>query len=129
MLCNTIIAHYRDKSNLKRKKRNLKNFAHNVVFYSIMLYYVCMKEITKTATTTTLSVTDIDSSAISSFRYMGNHHTGTLEVTFQSGSVYRYHGVPYITVLTMAMWVNGGESLGWYFAKHVRQAYPYDLIG
>jgi hypothetical protein len=88
-----------------------------------------MKVIEKTATTTTLSLSDINSSAISSFRFMGNEQVGTLEVTFQSGSVYRYHDVPYIKALTMAMWVNGGESLGWYFANNVRKDYRYDLIG
>lgn len=88
-----------------------------------------MKTAVKTATTTTLSLSDINSSAISSFRFMGNEQKGTLEVTFQSGAVYRYHDVHYIKVLTMAMWVNGGESLGWYFAKNVRTEYNYDLIG
>ena len=94
-------------------------------FTCIIVY---MKTAVKTKTTTTLSVSDIDSEAISSFRFMGDYQFGTMEVTFQSGAVYRYHEVPYITVLTMATWVNGENSLGWYFNKFVRSAYRYELV-
>lgn len=79
-------------------------------------------------TTATLSVENIDSTALSSFRYMGNHQQGSLEVTFQSGAVYLYRGVDYIKVLTMATWVNGGESLGHYFSKNIRLAFPYERL-
>lgn len=82
----------------------------------------------KTATTTVLSVNDIDSSAITSFRFMGDNQVGTLEVKFQSLSDYRYLNVPFEKVLTMSALVNAGESLGAYFAKNIRMAYEYELV-
>jgi hypothetical protein len=89
-----------------------------------------MKTAVSTATATTLTVSDIDSTAIHSFRFMGTEKVGTLEVSFQSGAVYRYHEVPYITVLTMAMWVESPNlSVGHYFAVNIRTNYAYDLIG
>jgi hypothetical protein len=81
-----------------------------------------------TNTTAVLSVDNIDSTAIRSFRYMGNQQQGTLEVSFQSGGVYQYREVPYIKVLTMASWVNGGESLGNYFHRFIRTAFPYSRL-
>lgn len=87
-----------------------------------------MKTAMKTATTTVLSVNDIDSSAITSFRFMGDNHVGTLEVKFQSMSDYRYLDVPFEKVLAMSALVNAGESLGSYFSRNIRTNYQYELV-
>lgn len=63
---------------------------------------------------------DVDSSAIKRVGYA--EESQTLEVTFKSGEIYEYLGVPRHHFETMT---NGGTSVGRYFAEQIRGRYRY----
>jgi hypothetical protein len=60
----------------------------------------------------------VDSSQIASVGY--DPLTLTLEIEFRTGGVYRYADVPEVVALAL----QGAESVGTYFGKHVRDVYP-----
>lgn len=50
--------------------------------------------------------------------------TKTLEIEFQSGSIYRYHGVP----PSVYQGLMSASSHGKYFHQHIRDVYHYTRI-
>jgi len=67
----------------------------------------------------TSEVCELDSSAIRSAAY--DKSTNTLKIVFQSGRVYTYDHVNYVTYLNLIM----ADSAGKYFNKHIRNLYTY----
>lgn len=52
------------------------------------------------------------------------HDGDTLEVEFNSGSVYRYKGVPADTYGQLLL----ADSAGRFFRDHIRNSFPYERI-
>ncbi len=66
--------------------------------------------------------TEVASTSLASIGY--DAPTRTLEVEFQSGAVYHYHGVPYAVAKGLAM----AQSVGGYFVRRVRPVYAYERV-
>lgn len=64
----------------------------------------------------------VSSSNLASIGYDPSTHT--LEVEFNSGSVYQYSGVP-LSVFNALM---AADSHGKYFSANIRNSYPYKQI-
>lgn len=64
----------------------------------------------------------VESSAIASVGY--DAASGTLELQFQGGAVYRYAGVPPQVVEALM----AAESKGRFVNAHIRQRFPYERI-
>jgi len=62
----------------------------------------------------------IKSSALASAGY--DAETGTLEVEFRSGAIYRYANVPEALYVALVE----GDSPGRFFAYHIRDAFPFE---
>lgn len=71
-------------------------------------------------TTTTGDWTYVTSSHLNAIKY--DSRTRTLRVWFNDGSVYRYSGVPAGVVRDLL----ATPSVGGYFARFVRNNYPYE---
>lgn len=64
--------------------------------------------------------------ASTNIRSMGyDKETQTLEVEFQSGSVYQYYGVPE----HLAAELEHAGSKGQFFQTYIRNQYPYSRVG
>ena len=61
--------------------------------------------------------THVESSVLSSIEYLSDQ---TLELTFRSGTTYRYFAVPQTVVEGFI----AAESKGAYFNRHVRDRFP-----
>lgn len=61
----------------------------------------------------------VDSSSVRSIGY--DAASGTLEVEFRHGTVYRYRGVPRKVHEELV----AADSIGRYFNAHVRDRYPF----
>ena len=65
---------------------------------------------------------EVTSASLASVGY--DPRSRTLEVEFQSGAVYHYHGVPYAVARGLAT----AQSVGGYFSRRVRGAYGYARV-
>ena len=68
-----------------------------------------------------MQMVPVESSNLSSVGYQG----GTLWISFHSGSLYEYTGVP----LSVYQGLMAADSHGKYFHAHIRNVYPYRRIG
>ena len=65
---------------------------------------------------------EVASASLASVGY--DQRSRTLEVEFQSGAVYHYSGVPY----AVAKGLMQADSIGGYFMRRVRNAFPYARV-
>lgn len=67
--------------------------------------------------------TNVDSTSLSAVGY--EPETGTLEIEFNSGSVYQYFNVPEEIYLNLLE----AESKGRFFQTDIRNIYAYEMVG
>lgn len=87
-----------------------------------------MKETLENTALITIVIDNLNSTALGRVIYTGNSIMGTMQVKFQSESVYQYHDVPLWKAVELSAIVKNGGSVGSFFAKHIRNEHQFTLV-